>query len=146
MRPHRDWILVTVLAVVAAYFLIWPIWRAQFLVEIWFTEAWNAYYQAAAASGAKLYPSADQLIVNNYPPLSFYATGYLGKLFGSSLIAGRALSIVAVLGIGVEVCLAVRILVGSATGGLVGGLWCVAFMARSLTSHVGANDPELAGG
>src|ERR1700761_6927210 len=127
MRLHRDWALVMVLAVVAAYFLIWPIWRAQFLVEIWFTEAWNAYYQAAAATGAKLYPSADQLIVNNYPPLSFYVIGALGKLTGSSLLAGRALSIVALLGVGIEVCLAVRILVGGAAGGLVGGLWCVAF-------------------
>jgi hypothetical protein len=133
------------MAVVTAYFLIWPIWRAQFLVEIWFTEAWNAYYQNAAAAGLKLYPAAGQLIVNNYPPLSFYAIGYLGKLFGSSLFAGRALSIIAVLGIGVEVYLAVRILVGSAVGGVLGAMWYVAFMARSLTTYVGANDPQLAG-
>jgi hypothetical protein len=145
MRVRRDLVCVTVLAVVAAYFLIWPIWRAQFLVEIWFTEAWNSYYQAAASTGVRLYPAADQLIVNNYPPLSFYAIGYLGKLFGSSLFVGRVLSIAAVLGVGVEVCLAVRILAGSAVGGLVGALWYVAFMAHSLTTYIGANDPQLAG-
>jgi hypothetical protein len=145
MRPRRDSVYVTILAVLTAYFLIWPIWRAQFLVEIWFTEAWNAYYQNAAAAGARLYPTADQLLVNNYPPLSFYAIGYLGKLFGSSLFAGRALSIAAVLGVGVEVYLAVRMLAGSAVGGLVGALWYVAFMAHSLTNYIGANDPQLAG-
>jgi uncharacterized protein (DUF697 family) len=145
MRLRRDLVYVTVLAVVAAYFLIWPIWRAQFLLEIWFTEAWNSYYQDAAAAGLRLYPAADQLIVNNYPPLSFYVIGTLGKLFGSSLFAGRALSVLAVLGVGIEVCFAVRILAGSAIGGVVGALWYVAFMARSLTTYVGANDPQLAG-
>src|SRR5258708_497815 len=29
----------------AIYFLIWPIWRAQFPLEIWLTEGWNAYLQ-----------------------------------------------------------------------------------------------------
>jgi hypothetical protein len=145
MRLRRDLVYLTVLAVLAAYFLIWPIWRAQFLLEIWFTEAWNSYYQDAAAAGLRLYPTADQLIVNNYPPLSFYVIGYLGKILGSSLFVGRAISILAVLGVGVEIYLAVGILVGSAIGGAVGALWYVAFMARSLTTYVGANDPQLAG-
>ena len=145
MRLRRDLVYLTVLAVLTAYFLIWPIWRAQFLLEIWFTEAWNSYYQDAAAAGLRLYPTADQLIVNNYPPLSFYAIGYLGKLFGSSLFVGRALSILAVVGVGVEIYLAVRIMVGSAIGGAVGALWYVAFMARSLTTYIGVNDPQLAG-
>ena len=98
----RSLIYVVLLASLAAYFLAWPIWRAQFLVEIWPTEGWNAYLQDAAASGRRLYPSADDLTGNNYPPLSFYAVGYLGKIFGDNLFVGRALSIVALFGVAGE--------------------------------------------
>ena len=45
-------IYVAVLAILVFYFLIWPVGRAQFLIEIWPTEAWNAYFQDAAAPGA----------------------------------------------------------------------------------------------
>lgn len=61
------------MAALAVYFFIYPLWRSQFFIEIWFTEGWNAYYQDAAASGGRVYPSANTPIVNNYPPLSFYA-------------------------------------------------------------------------
>jgi hypothetical protein len=37
------------------------------------------------------------LAANNYPPLSFYAIGRLGKVFGDPLYVGRALSIVGLL-------------------------------------------------
>ncbi|MET4501940.1 hypothetical protein ABIB70_008139 [Bradyrhizobium sp. F1.2.8] len=50
------------------------------MVEIWFTESWNAYWQDAAAAQAPLYPAPESLIGNIYPPLSFYAVGLLGKV------------------------------------------------------------------
>lgn len=43
-----------------------------------------------AAAGRPLYSPADQLIGNNYPPLSFYAIGYLGHFVGDNLFVGRA--------------------------------------------------------
>src|SRR5712664_1476608 len=36
-------------------------------------------------AGLHLYPSPDSLVGNNYPPLSFYVIGWLGKIFGDSL-------------------------------------------------------------
>jgi hypothetical protein len=33
-------------------------------------EGWNAYFADAAIHGGVLYPAADALITNNYPPLS----------------------------------------------------------------------------
>ncbi|MCP3477573.1 hypothetical protein NLM33_46300 [Bradyrhizobium sp. CCGUVB1N3] len=134
-----------ILAVLASYFLIWPVWRAQFPIEIWFTESWNAFHQDAAAAGLGLYPGADQLIVNNYPPLSFFVVGGLGKLFGDSLFVGRALSIIGLLAIAVEIVLAVRMLAGSLLAGAVGAMWFVAIMAHNATRYVGANDPQIAG-
>jgi hypothetical protein len=145
VMTRRLAIYVAVLAILVVYFLIWPVWRAQFLIEIWPTEAWSAYFQDAAARGGRLYPPADALICNNYPPLSFYAIGYLGQLFGDNLYVGRAVSVVALLALTVEIFLAVRILAGGVTGAAVGALWYAAIAAQSSELHIGTNDPQLAG-
>ena len=42
----------------ACYFLVWPVWRAQFPIEIWFTELWNAFHQDIAAAGLRYSPAA----------------------------------------------------------------------------------------
>ncbi len=143
---YRTFIYVALLSSAAAWFLAWPIWRAQFLIEIWPTEAWNAYFQDAAAGGLPLYPAADGLVGNNYPPLSFYAIGLLGKGLGiDNLFVGRAVSLVALLAIAIEIFLSVRVLVGGRAGAAIGALWYVAIMARNQTTYVGADDPQLAG-
>jgi hypothetical protein len=133
------------LATLAIYFLIWPIWRAQFPLEIWLTEGWNAYLQDAAASGRQLYPSANELIGNNYPPLSFYVIGLLGKLFGDSLYVGRALSIIGLFCVATEIFLCARMLTRTIVGSAIGALWYVAIMCHNSTAYVGANDPQIAG-
>src|SRR5215472_15267788 len=56
-------------------------------------EGWNAYRAAAAMSGAPLYPPADALFFNNYPPLSFYLVGAFGRLVGDNIVAGRIVSL-----------------------------------------------------
>src|SRR5215813_12502205 len=90
---------IALLALLALYFLVWPVWRAQFPIEIAENEGWNAYHADAAMGGGALYPSPDTLIVNNYPPLSFYVLGGLGKVFGDSLYVGRLVSLLSVLGL-----------------------------------------------
>lgn len=142
---RRETAQIWALAVLAAYFMVWPVWRAQFPVEIWFTESWNAFHQDAAAAGFPLYPSADELVVNNYPPLSFMAIGALGKLFGDNLFVGRAVSLIGLFAISIEIAIIVRLIAGSVTAGIVGALWYVSFMAHNATSYVGANDPQIAG-
>jgi hypothetical protein len=137
---------LTALSIATVYFLAWPIWRAQFLVEIWPTESWNAYLQDAAAVGAPLYPDPTSLVGNNYPPLSFYAVALLGKLTGvDNLFAGRALSLIALASIAVEIFAAVRLLTGARLGAAVGAIWYLAIMARNSTIYIGTNDPQLAG-
>ena len=141
----RSSVYLVMLSFAAIYFLIWPIWRAQFLIEIWPTEAWNAYLQDAAAGGQRLYPSPDSLVGNNYPPLSFYVVGYLGRIFGDNLFIGRALSLVSLAALGIEIFLAIRLLVADRTAAAVGALWYLAIMAHNSTTYVGANDPQIAG-
>lgn len=139
-------VYLSLLAIAAVYFLVWPVWRAQFLVEIWPTESWNAYFQDAAASGLPIYPASESLVGNNYPPLSFYAVGLIGKFSGvDNLFVGRALSLVALASIALEVFAAVRLLAGGSLGAAVGALWYLAIMARNSTVYIGTNDPQLAG-
>ncbi len=136
---------IVLMALLALYFLVWPVWRAQFPIEIAQNEGWNAYQADAAVGGGTLYPSPDTLIVNNYPPLSFYALGYLGKIFGDPLYVGRVLSLLATLGLGVLIARVVREIGAAWAGATLAGLWFVATMARSYNRFVGMNDPQLAG-
>jgi hypothetical protein len=136
---------VVFLALLAAYFMAWPVWRAGFPIEIAQNEGWNAYHADAAMGAAPLYPPTDTLIVNNYPPLSFYAVGALSKVFGDALYVGRVLSLVAVLGLGALIGMMVLELGGGVAGAAIGGLWFIAVMARSFTRFVGMNDPQLVG-
>ncbi|WP_143274186.1 hypothetical protein [Bradyrhizobium canariense] len=142
----RSLVYVAALGAAAVYFLIFPIWRGQFLVEIWPTESWNAYWQDAVSRGLPLYPDPTSLVGNNYPPLSFYGVALFGKLFAmGNLQAGRALSIVALVLLAIEITGIVKILAGSTFYGALGGLWYLAIMARNSTIYVGADDPQLAG-
>jgi hypothetical protein len=120
---HRTVIYLTLLTLTAAWFMAWPIWRSSFLVEIWPTEGWNGYFQDAAAAGLPIYPAADSLIGNNYPPLSFYAIGLAGRALGfDNLFVGRVFSLIALVSIAVEIFLSVRILVGGRAGAAIGAL------------------------
>jgi hypothetical protein len=136
---------IALLALLAVYFVVWPVWRAGFPIEIAQNEGWNAYHADAAMGAAPLYPPTDTLIVNNYPPLSFYAVGALAQVFGDALYVGRVLSLLAVIGLGGLIAAAIRQLGGGAAGAAVGGLWFVAVMARSFTRFVGMDDPQLVG-
>jgi hypothetical protein len=136
---------IALLALLALYFLVWPVWRAQFPIEIAQNEGWNAYHADAAVGGGALYPSPDTLIVNNYPPLSFYVLGLLGRVFGDPLYVGRVLSLLATLGLGALIAKVVLQLGGGRAAAAIAGLWFVATMARSYNRFVGMNDPQLAG-
>jgi hypothetical protein len=139
-------ILIWSIALLAALFLVWPVWRAFFPMEIWGNEGWNAYHADAAMRGAaQLYPPTDGLIANNYPPLSYYVMGWLGRLFGDPLYVGRAVSILSTLAIAAAAAAVVRQFGGSRAGALIAGFWFVATLARFFEFYVGMNEPQLFG-
>lgn len=139
-------ILIWSIALLAALFLVWPVWRAFFPMEIWGNEGWNAYHADAAMRGAaQLYPPSDGLTANNYPPLSYYVMGWLGRLFGDPLYVGRGVSILSTLAIGAAAAAVVRQFGGSRAGALIAGLWFVATLARFFEFYVGMNEPQLFG-
>src|ERR1044072_3004892 len=137
--------LICVLAALPALFLVGPVWGAFLPLEIWGNEGWNAYHADTALRGGMLYPPPDGLVANNYPPLSFYVVGALARLFGDALYVGRALSILATLGIGAAAAMLVRQFGGSRAASLIAGSWFVATMVRFFEYYVGMNEPQLLG-
>src|SRR5258708_17920666 len=121
---------IALLAVLAVYFMVWPVWRVGFPIEIAQNEGWNAYHADAAMGAAPLYPPTDTLIVNNYPPLSFYVVGGFAQVFGDALYVGRVLSLIAVVGLCSLIATVIRQLGAGGAGAPVGGRSFVVVRAR----------------
>ncbi|HEY2047407.1 MAG TPA: glycosyltransferase family 39 protein [Candidatus Udaeobacter sp.] len=133
------------LYVVAIWSFAWTVYRAFLNIEIEPNEGWNAYFADAAMGKMPLYPSPDQLITNNYPPLSFYIVGLIGRFIGDPVLAGRLLSLVAVIAIAMAIALSVRRLGGSGVAARISGAFFVATMSRFFMPYVGMNEPQLLG-
>jgi hypothetical protein len=147
-KPDDPWylgVLRWTLYVIAAWSFAWTIYRAFLNIEIQPNEGWNAYFADAAMGKMPLYPSANQLITNNYPPLSFYIVGLLGRFVGDPILAGRLLSLVAVIAIATAIALSVRRLGGSGVAAGISAAFFVATMSRFFISYVGMNEPQLLG-
>jgi hypothetical protein len=134
---------LALLAVLAAVYFAWPVWRAQFPLEIDRNESWNAFQVQRLLRGLPLYPDPDALIANNYPPLSFFLIASLSRLGLDPVQAGRLLSLIAVGVTALSVAACVRVLGGGRLAAAVAGLWLVATLARFYDKYVGMNDPNL---
>ena len=143
--PRYLGVLRWTLYVIATWSFAWTVYRAFLNVEIETNEGWNAYFADAAMGKMPLYPSTDQLITNNYPPLSFYIVGLVGRFVGDPVLAGRLLSLVAVVAIATAIALSVRRLGGSGVAARISAAFFVATMSRFFMSYVGMNEPQLLG-
>jgi len=135
---------MALLAVLAAVYFAWPVWRALFPLEIDVDEAWNAFNAARLLAGLPLYPEPQSLIANNYPPLSFVAVAGLSSWLGlDANDAGRLLSLLSVIVTALSIGGCVRLLGGGWPAASLGGLWFFATAARFFDGYVGKNDPHL---
>ncbi|MCF7729959.1 MAG: glycosyltransferase family 39 protein [Chthoniobacterales bacterium] len=144
-----SWSLV-LLTIIAAISMLWSIQRSFLGVMINSNEGWNAFFGDAAMGKMQLYPSPDELITNNYPPLSFYIVGSLGKILGDTILAGRLLSLLAIGVISIFIAQIIKklsITSGKLASSLQGRLIGVTYFIGTLTIffkwYVGANDPQL---
>src|SRR5262249_38406250 len=119
-----------IFGVLAAIFLAWPIWRAGFPYEIGRNEPWNAWFIAALLHGTPLYPPRGELLVINYPPLSFYITAAVARLTGDTIIAGRILALLSAFAVSGAAGLCIRSLGGSRAAAAFGGLWLLAMLSH----------------
>jgi hypothetical protein len=142
-HPRYLGVLRWTLYVIAIWSFAWTVYRAFLNVEIENNEGWNAFFADAAMGKMPLYPSTDQLITNNYPPLSFYIVGLVGRFIGDPVLAGRLLSLVAVVAIATAIALSVRRLGGSGVAARISAAFFVATMSRFFMLYVGMNEPQL---
>ncbi|MBD2101112.1 glycosyltransferase family 39 protein [Leptolyngbya sp. FACHB-261] len=108
-----------------------------------YNEGWNAYYALKAFSNLDLYQSQSQWTAVNYPPLSFYIVGGIGKLLGDPLQAGRYISFLALLVVSLGVSQAVKQLGGRPFDAVFSGIFCLALFGAFSNDYVGMNDPQL---
>jgi hypothetical protein len=109
-----------------------------------YNEGWNAYHAEAAVGGGVLYPSPPSFLYNNYPPLSFYVVGLLGKALGSAITAGRILSLLgALLTAGGLAWSARRLGCTRLQAGWGAGLFLTILLMDY--DYAGMNDPQLLG-
>lgn len=107
-------------------------------------EGWNAYHAAAAMAGRPLYPAPQSYFVNNYPPLSFYVVGAVGRLLGDQIIAGRLVALLAFFAVVGGIAIAARRIGATTVGALLGAMLFAAMLLIG-SDYVGMDDPQMLG-
>ena len=143
MFHHRQSITLGLLIAFATLFSAFTLWRIGVPLQIDVNEAWNGWQVDRWLSGAPLYPEANALIINNYPPLSFYLLGFTRPTFENAIVAGRFLSIASVFVIALASYLSARHLRAERWAAGLGALWFIATMTRFFGEYAGMNDPNL---
>ena len=134
------WSATAALALAALFLLLRNSAAIPSLVALDPNEGWNAAHTIALMAGHPLYPAS--LMVNNYPPLSFYAVAALATLTGDAVIAGRLLSLLSFL----AACALIAAITRRLGAGLPGRAAAMVFFAAVLliaSDYVGMNDPQL---
>ncbi len=151
MRRLQDnvvrWAPLLIVALFAAVCLV-GLWRVAATIGLRVpfdpNEGWNAYHADAAMTGRALYPEGRAWFVNNYPPLSFYVVGAVGRVLGDNIIAGRIISLLSFLAVGAGIGQAARTMdCRNNEAFLAGLLFMTCLLAGS--DYVGMNDPQLFG-
>jgi hypothetical protein len=107
-------------------------------------EGWNAAHALAVMGGHALYPPPGSLMINNYPPLSFYLAAALTRWTGDAVIAGRILSLLAFL----ATCGGIALVLRQMACCTAARVFAVLFFAAVLliaSDYVGMDDPQLLG-
>ena len=107
-------------------------------------EGWNAAHALALMAGQALYPPPQSLMVNNYPPLSFYLLAALTHHGHDVIVMGRWLSMLAFVATGACIGLALRSMRCHWIAAAFGALF-FAGMVLITSDYAGINDPQLLG-
>jgi len=107
-------------------------------------EGWNAAHALALLAGQALYPPPQSLMVNNYPPLSFYLVAAVTAVTGDAVIAGRLVALLAFLASCAGIGLVMRRWQFSAHAACVAALFFAATLLTA-SNYVGMDDPQLLG-
>jgi hypothetical protein len=134
--------LITALLGAASIAIVFCCYRASLPLEIDPNEAWNAWQSKALAH---LYPAADALTINNYPPLYFHLLHASASLGAEEVYAGRVISLFASLALTFLLYRSTVILGATRLAAGIGAIWFLATLAGAYTGYAGMNDPHLLG-
>ncbi|MGH8219660.1 MAG: hypothetical protein ACREUT_14015 [Steroidobacteraceae bacterium] len=145
IREYRrlSWIPVLVLWAVVLAGLIEPLAALPYRVSTGYNEGWNALWSDVALRGGVLYPSPSAAIANNYPPLSFYVVGALGRMLGDNIIAGRIISLASLLGIAWLLFAWLRLAGTSCQLAAFGAAVFLAALTSYAPGYIAFDDPQL---
>jgi hypothetical protein len=135
---------VVALALVSLALLARNILAIPALVPLDPNEGWNAAHALAAMAGHGLYPPPSALMVNNYPPLSFYLVGAIARLGTDTIIAGRWIALAAFLATVAGIAAVLRLMDCRPRAMALGALFFAALLLIT-SDYVGMDDPQLLG-
>lgn len=130
------------LAITALTSLATPFVSMFYRIPIKYNEGWNAVHAMAAQSGKNIYIPGEYLF-NNYPPLSYYVIGWLGRLHGDYIFAGRYLSMVSLLVAAFCIFAILKIVTRSNFIASFAALYFISLMSLEFHQYVGVNCPQL---
>jgi len=107
-------------------------------------EGWNAYFAQRAMLTGSPYPPDGGLMINNYPPLSFFIVGSLAHTLGDAIIVGRIVSLLALGFCALAIADAAREMGCDRTQGTFAALLFVSCVMLT-SDYAGMNDPQLLG-
>ena len=126
----------------AALSMVLPAASIGLYFERSYNEGWNAYHQARAAAGEPLY-GAEPWRPVNYPFLSFYLVGWLGRLFGNVLIAGRVLNLASLAAVSIAGALVVRRCGGGGPEMLFAAGCVIGFQQIQAARWLAVDEPQM---
>jgi len=142
LRSAGLWLALSVLAAGCAAGLVHAISVVGFHVPLDPNEGWNAYFAQLAMRTGSPYPPANGLLVNNYPPLSFYLIGGIARITGDAIITGRLVSLLALGVLSFGIAYAARLMGCARPMALFAALLFVACLLLT-SDYVGMDDPQL---
>jgi len=144
-RARGFWLGASPVLFAAAVGLALPLASLFRLVPRSYNEGWNAYWAMIAWQGGTLYQGPDSVLVNNYPPLSFYLVGLLGFFTGDNVVAGRLISVAGLAVVTLAVHTWLKASGASREACLAGASFCVVTFATFGQGYIATNDPQLLG-
>ncbi len=147
-RPAARWPVLCGILLLAAMcgWLLLPPLRALFAyVPVNYDEGWNAVHAARLMAGGPLYPPVAGGTTINYPPLSFYVVGALGRLLDDYIFAGRLVALLAQAVVAINAALLARRIGATPLFATAAALLFVLFTEIHSPDYVGMNDPQWLG-
>lgn len=141
-RSGCGWAALAIFAIVTAAFYIQPLTAIFDRIPLNYNEGWNAYHAAAAVGGAVLYPPPDALVTNNYPPLSFYVVGWLGRIAADNIVTGRFVALASLLVVAANTGLIARAAGATSIASIFSALLLLAYAGAHFPNYVAMNDPQ----